>query len=98
LEADGVRFESDCDTEVVLALYAREGAALLDRVNGIFAFAIWDRERRELFLARDRLGVKPLYYVEVGDRLVFGSEIKAMLPAMPRPSLRREAVLDYLTF
>jgi asparagine synthase (glutamine-hydrolysing) len=98
LERDGVRFHSDCDTEVLLALYAREGAALLDRVNGIFAFAIWDRERRELFLARDRLGVKPLYYAEAGDRLVFGSEIKAMLPAMPRPSLRRESVLDYLTF
>jgi asparagine synthase (glutamine-hydrolysing) len=98
LEADGVRFASDCDTEVLLALYAREGAGVLDRINGIFAFAIWDAERRELFLARDRLGVKPLYYAQVGDRLVFGSEIKAMLPAMPRPSLRREAILDYLTF
>ena len=52
----------------------------------------------ELFLARDRLGVKPLYYAQLGDRLVFASEIKAMLPALPPPSLRREAVLDYLTF
>jgi asparagine synthase (glutamine-hydrolysing) len=98
LEAEGIKFHSDCDTEVLLALYARDGAGVLDRINGIFAFAIWDAERDELFLARDRLGVKPLYYAEVGDRLVFGSEIKAMLPAMPSPSLRREAVLDYLTF
>lgn len=98
LEADGVQFRSDCDTEVLLALYAREGAGLLDRINGIFAFAVWDAERSELFMARDRLGVKPLYYAQTGNRLVFGSEIKAMLPAMPRPSLRHDAVLDYLTF
>ncbi|HEY3727739.1 MAG TPA: asparagine synthase (glutamine-hydrolyzing) [Solirubrobacteraceae bacterium] len=98
LEAEGTRFRSDCDTEVLLALYARHGAGVLDRINGIFAFAIWDSERGELFLARDRLGVKPLYYAEIGDRLVFGSEIKAMLPAMGTPSLRRETVLDYLTF
>ena len=69
LEADGTVFSSDCDTEVLLAMYARHGAAALDRLNGIFAFAVWDAERGELFLARDRLGVKPLYYAEAGIAL-----------------------------
>jgi len=83
LEADGLTFRSDCDTEVVVAMYARHGAAMLDRMNGMFAFAIWDTEAEELFLARDRLGIKPLYYAQDGDSFVFASEIKAMLPALP---------------
>ncbi len=71
---------------------------MLERLNGIFAMAIWDRERGELFLARDRLGVKPLYYAESGDTLYFASEVKALLAALPRPRLRRDAVAAYLTF
>jgi asparagine synthase (glutamine-hydrolysing) len=98
LESDGFAFRSECDTEVLLAMYARDGAAMLSRLNGIFAFAIWDTERRELFLARDRLGVKPLYYAESGGSLAFASEIKALLPALPRPRMRRDVVADYLTF
>jgi len=78
LERDGFVFTSDCDTEVMLAMYARYGSAMLDRLNGIYAFAIWDSERHELFLARDRLGVKPLYYAEHGGALYFASEIKAL--------------------
>ena len=66
LAADGFRFDTDCDTEVLLAAYARDGDGMLRRLNGIFAFAIWDVETAELFLARDRLGVKPLYYAESG--------------------------------
>jgi asparagine synthase (glutamine-hydrolysing) len=97
LEAEGFTFRSDCDTEVVLAMYARHGMSMLERLNGMFAFAIWDRERQELFLARDRLGIKPLYYSLSGDRLVFASEIKAMLPAMTAPRLKPEAVADFLT-
>jgi asparagine synthase (glutamine-hydrolysing) len=71
---------------------------MLSRLNGIYAFAIWDDERGELFLARDRLGVKPLYYAERDGGLVFASEIKAMLPAIGRVALRQSAVADFLTF
>lgn len=98
LEADGFRFHTDCDTEVMVAMYARWGEEMLERVNGMFAFAIWDRDRGVLFLARDRLGVKPLYYCHHGDGLIFASEIKALLPALGPPRMRTEAVADYLTF
>ncbi len=98
LESDGFRFESDCDTEVLLAMYAKHGELMLDRLNGIFAFAIWDTERDELFMARDRLGVKPLYFAQQGDVLYFGSELKALLPALPSPHLRHAALAEYLTF
>jgi asparagine synthase (glutamine-hydrolysing) len=98
LERDGRRFETECDTEVVLAMYERYGADMLTRLNGIFAMAIWDRERAQLFLARDRLGVKPLYYAQRPGALYFASEVKALLPALPRPALRRDAVARYLTF
>lgn len=85
LEASGYRFQSNTDTEVVLALYAHQGPAMLDRLNGMFAFAIWDNSERTLFLARDRLGVKPLYYSVLKDRLYFASEEKALFAAgVPR--------------
>jgi asparagine synthase (glutamine-hydrolysing) len=97
LERDGARFETECDTEVVLAMYERYGPAMLARCNGIFALAIWDRERGELFLARDRVGVKPLYYALHRGVLYFASEVKALLPALGRPQLRRDAVAPYHT-
>ena len=98
LERHGWRLRSECDTEVVLAMYARHGPEMLAQLNGIFAFAVWDRTRGQLFLARDRLGVKPLYYASHRGTLYFASEVKALLPALPRPSLRREVLGDYLTF
>jgi asparagine synthase (glutamine-hydrolysing) len=98
LEGDGYRFTSDCDTEVLLAMYARYGAEMLPRLNGIYAFAIWDSEAGEMFLARDRLGVKPMYYTEHDGSLFFASEIKALLRAVPTPGLNHEAVSEYLTF
>jgi len=86
LEREGVQFRTSCDTEVILHLYTRHGDRCLDRLNGMFAFALWDDERQRLLLARDRLGEKPLYWADVHGRLMFGSEIKAILE---HPSVER---------
>jgi asparagine synthase (glutamine-hydrolysing) len=98
LERDGFAFRSDCDTEVLLALYARDGAAMLNKVNGIFAFGIWDTEREQLFLARDRLGVKPLYYHRHDGTFSFASEVKALIAGGLRPRMNHKALADFLTF
>lgn len=82
LEARGHRFATTSDTEVILHLYEDEGPACLRRLNGQWALAIWDNQQRRLFLARDRLGIRPLFYTVRAGRLVFGSEIKALL-ALP---------------
>lgn len=97
--AEGARFQSRSDTEVVLRLFERHGLGGLDRLNGMFAIALWDARERRLTLIRDRMGVKPLYYAWDGRRLVFGSEIKAILAALPsRPAINPRAIWDYLTF
>jgi asparagine synthase (glutamine-hydrolysing) len=77
----GYAFRSDTDTEVLLALYAEHGPSMLSRLNGMFAFAIWDEQEQSLFIARDRLGVKPLYYAVHDGRFVFASEQKALFAA-----------------
>jgi asparagine synthase (glutamine-hydrolysing) len=78
LEVDGVRFRSRSDTEVVLALYAREGAALLPRLRGMYALALWDGREKTLLLARDPLGIKPLYLAREAGCLRFASQVKAL--------------------
>jgi asparagine synthase (glutamine-hydrolysing) len=85
LKARGHRFNSYSDTEVVLVSYLEWGAACLERFNGIFAFGIWSQAEQSLFLARDRMGVKPLFYTKRGSAFIFGSEIKALLahPKVP---------------
>jgi asparagine synthase (glutamine-hydrolysing) len=99
LEARGHRFRSHTDTEVVLAAFKEWGSACLDRFNGMFAFAVWNGRTRELFLARDRYGVKPLYYVALGGGVLFGSEIKSFLH---HPRFRVDVslphLLEYFTF
>ncbi|MGM1050235.1 MAG: asparagine synthase (glutamine-hydrolyzing) [Bacillota bacterium] len=75
----GHRFNTKCDTEVLLVSYIEWGPDCLDRLNGIFAFAIWDSVREQVFLARDRVGVKPLFYSYIDGTLIFGSEPKALL-------------------
>ena len=99
LEALGHEFHTTCDTEVLLAAYAEWGADALDRLNGMFAFAVWDRERHELFCARDRFAVKPLYYTVVDDRFRFASEIKALFVDEVVPRRANDArVTDFLAF
>ncbi|MFC6331624.1 asparagine synthase (glutamine-hydrolyzing) [Paenibacillus septentrionalis] len=79
LKQHGWKFSTTCDTEVLLLAYMQWGKECLDRLNGIFAFAIWDVQAEELFAARDRLGVKPFFYYEKDGQLIFGSELKAIL-------------------
>src|SRR5205814_8378106 len=78
LEARGRRFRTQSDTEVILHAWAVDGEACVERLRGMFALAIWDARRRTLFLARDRMGKKPLYYWQDGGSFVFASEIKAL--------------------
>jgi asparagine synthase (glutamine-hydrolysing) len=98
LIAHGHRFRTNSDTEVIAHGYEQWGEHCVDRFRGMFAFAVWDANARRLLLARDRLGVKPLYYAAVPGGIVFGSEIKSLLedPDVPR-EWRPEALDDYLT-
>jgi len=88
-------FHSNCDTEVLLHLLAREGKRCLPRLVGMFAFAVWDSERRHLFAARDRLGIKPFYYRVLADGIAFASELKALL-ALGAPPIDKSALRDFL--
>lgn len=99
LEAAGHIYQSHCDTETILHAYEQYGPECLERFRGMFSFVIWDKVRRRLFCARDRLGIKPFYYFWNGRTFVFGSEIKALLqhPAV-QPSFRETALPEYLTF
>ncbi len=95
----GYRFETQSDKEVILALWEAEGPAGLERLNGMFALVIWDRDRDILFAARDRLGIKPLYWWADDGQIVFASEIKALLrhPAVPAIA-DFQSLGDYLAF
>jgi asparagine synthase (glutamine-hydrolysing) len=98
LEARGHVYQTHCDTETILHLYEEHGSACVEQLRGMFAFAIWDQRRRELLMARDRLGVKPLYYAHTDDgSLYFASEIKALLNAHAvKPEINFAALPDYL--
>lgn len=98
LEARGHVFRTRTDTETILHLYEDHGPACVDHLNGMFAFAIWDRRRQELFIARDRLGIKPLFYAyEPGRRLLFGSELKSLLQTDVSRELDYLGLHDYLS-
>jgi asparagine synthase (glutamine-hydrolysing) len=99
LEARGHRYRTRSDTESIVHLYEEYGSDCVRHLRGMFAFAIWDRSKRALFLARDRLGIKPLYYRHEDGALLFGSEIKAIL-ASPgvKPEFERSALAEYLAF
>lgn len=99
LQGKGHRFATDCDTEVLVHLWEEEGERFVERLRGMFAIALWDKRSRRLLLARDRFGIKPLYYRLEGGQLSFASELKAMLelPGFSR-EIDPEAVSAYLAF
>lgn len=99
LEAEGWTFKKNSDTEVLLVAYLAWGEDMLDKLRGMFAFAIWDRAKHELFCARDFFGIKPFYYTVIDGQFIFASEIKSILehPAYHR-ELNREALAQYLCF
>ncbi|MBP2638253.1 MAG: asnO [Firmicutes bacterium] len=95
LEARGHRFTTHCDTEVLLVAYIEWGEACVEKFNGIYAFGIWDETRQSLFLARDRIGVKPLFYAERGSSFIFGSELKALLAnPLVQPEIDAEGLAE----
>jgi len=98
LIAQGHRFTTRCDTEVLAHLYEEYGESCVEHLRGMFAFAIWDCEKQVLMLARDRLGIKPLFYAEQAGRLWFASEIKALLAGGVQGTMDAQALMQFLTF
>jgi asparagine synthase (glutamine-hydrolysing) len=103
LRLKGHRFATRCDTEVLVHLYEEEGAGMVHRLRGMFAFALWDRTSETLLLTRDRFGIKPLYYAvheskQGRPRVTFASELPALLQGVGPRDVRMQALLDYLTF
>ncbi|MEX2335721.1 MAG: asparagine synthase (glutamine-hydrolyzing) [Fulvivirga sp.] len=96
LQAKGIQFHSETDTEVLLQLYIAEGKACLHKINGFFAFAIYDKEEQSLFIARDRIGIKPLYYLQDQDRVLFASEMKSIMMYGLNKTIDFTALYTYL--
>jgi asparagine synthase (glutamine-hydrolysing) len=92
------RFRTTSDTEVILLAYEKWGERCVEKLRGMFAFALWDAARGRLFVARDRFGIKPLYYASVGGTFYFASEMKALLPFLPRVEADRDGLHDYFCF
>lgn len=98
LEERGHTFSTNSDTEVLLRQYIQDGESCVDKFNGMFAFAIWDAAKRQLFMARDRIGIKPLYYSVLPDGFVFASEIKALLKTrLVNAAVNADAIDSFLT-
>jgi len=91
-------FKTTSDTEVILRAYEKWGERCVEKLRGMFAFALWDVARNKLFVARDRFGIKPLYYATVGGTFYFASEIKALIPFLPKVEADRDGLHDYFCF
>jgi asparagine synthase (glutamine-hydrolysing) len=98
LEARGHRYRTNSDTETIVHLYEEYGPNCVRHLRGMFAFAIWDTKKQHLFMARDRLGIKPLYYRLTPESLAFGSEIKVVLASGTQPKFNRQVLPEYLAF
>ncbi len=99
LEAKGYRFKTQTDTEVILKLYEERGESCVNELNGMFAFTIYDKDEQKLFIARDRLGVKPLYYSDYNGYFLFASEIKAILSTnIVKKEIDWQSIYDYFSF
>jgi asparagine synthase (glutamine-hydrolysing) len=97
LQAQGHSYRTRCDTETILHLYEEEGERCVEKLQGMFAFGLWDKKQGRLLLARDRLGIKPLYYAVTDDEIVFASEIKAILAAAAvRPDFNQAVLPEFL--
>jgi asparagine synthase (glutamine-hydrolysing) len=98
LESKGHRYRSRCDTETIIHQYEEDGERVVEKLHGMFAFAIWDKKKQELLLARDRLGIKPLYYASTSRGLVFGSEIKSLFASgYLQPAFNEEVLPEFLS-
>jgi asparagine synthase (glutamine-hydrolysing) len=99
LKAEGHKFKTETDSEVILAAFQEWGTKSFERLNGMFAFAIWDELEKSLIVVRDRVGIKPVYYAKAGDKFIFASEIKAILAsALIKAEIDPEGLNQYLTF
>ena len=99
LESKGHQFKTKTDTEAIVHAYEEYGESCVQKLNGMFTFAIWDNRKKTLFLARDRIGIKPLYYLFDRNRLIFGSEIKSILQAGDIPKrIDLQALDHFITF
>jgi asparagine synthase (glutamine-hydrolysing) len=94
----GYKFKTNSDTEVIINAYIEYGEDCLHKLNGMWAFAIWDRKEKTLFCSRDRYAIKPFYYYKDADKLIFGSEIKQILSRDVKKEVNDEMVYDYLVF
>src|SRR5687767_262544 len=98
LESKGHQYRSRCDTETIIHQYEEDGERVVEKLHGMFAFAIWDKKKQELLLARDRLGIKPLYYASTSRGLVFGSEIKSLFASgYLQPAFNEEVLPEFLS-
>lgn len=94
----GYHFNTMSDTEVIIKLYEREGLQFVDKLNGIFAFCLYDTKRKEVYIYRDRLGVKPLFYYETDQILIFSSDIPSILECLDTQKLVPTSISSYLSF